>query len=386
MSSKSSKFWKYQLLNNENFLEGQIQIFKKYSQHTYLPTGLEWRTLDIFDDTILDMVYHFLKTNYVEDLNHMYQLEYSKEFIRLMLTPPNYNFSLHLGLIYNYNNKQFLIGFISGTNMTVCMNKSNHKMAEINFLCIDKTLRNKNLAPLLIQEITRRIALTNTQIAFYTISNNENKNKGNFLTECNYYNYYINIKKLQECRFIGNTNFDLNQQYNFDYYYRNTRQMIYADSTRIYIFLNKYLSKFKIHRIFSYEEICHYFSPKNNIVFTNIIEDDDKNITGMYSIVGIKSNLLFENKHQHINMCYLYYYAYNDEKITIENLMIDIIRFAKKKNFDCLNVLNIFDSSQEILTKLNFYKNDTNLNYYLYNYNINSRSNILPKDVGVSLM
>lgn len=35
------------------------------------------------------------------------------------------------------------------------------KMAEINYLCVYKKLREKRLAPVLIKEITRRVNLTN---------------------------------------------------------------------------------------------------------------------------------------------------------------------------------------------------------------------------------
>jgi len=33
------------------------------------------------------------------------------------------------------------------------------KMAEINFLCVNKKLRSKRLAPVLIKEVTRRVNL-----------------------------------------------------------------------------------------------------------------------------------------------------------------------------------------------------------------------------------
>lgn len=42
------------------------------------------------------------------------------------------------------------------------------KMVEINFLCVHKKLRDKRLAPVLIQEITRRVNLTGIFQAVYT--------------------------------------------------------------------------------------------------------------------------------------------------------------------------------------------------------------------------
>lgn len=42
------------------------------------------------------------------------------------------------------------------------------KMAQINYLCINKKLRSKRLAPVLIKEITRRINALNVWQAIYT--------------------------------------------------------------------------------------------------------------------------------------------------------------------------------------------------------------------------
>lgn len=378
-----SQFWKNQLRTGNYVVEGQIQVLDKNTLMTPLPPNFEWCTLDVFNKQTLNMIYHFLKNNYVEDSKHMFQLEYSEDFLKWILTCPNYNQSLHIGLMYKLDDKMFLVGFITGTNTNVYINGSGtYRIAEINFLCIDKSLRNNNIAPLLITEITRRVVLTNTQYALYTVS--KKLPYFNSFSECHYYNYYINIRKLKECRFIHNIKFDLNQICDFSYNYKNTRHMVYADSNKVCILLNGYLRKFKIYRFFSLEEICHYFLPKENIVYTNVIEDDDRNIIGMYSIVNIKSKLLFKNLHEYINMCYLHYYAYNTAKINIENLMIDIIRFAKKNDFDCLNVLNNLDNNNDILQKLNFYENASKLNYYLYNYNMKTK--MLSNDIGVNLL
>ena len=41
-------------------------------------------------------------------------------------------------------------------------------MAEVNFLCVHKKLRDKRLAPALIREVTRRVNLKNIWQAIYT--------------------------------------------------------------------------------------------------------------------------------------------------------------------------------------------------------------------------
>lgn len=41
-------------------------------------------------------------------------------------------------------------------------------MVEINFLCVQKTLRSKRIAPILIEEISRRVALNGIYQAIFT--------------------------------------------------------------------------------------------------------------------------------------------------------------------------------------------------------------------------
>jgi len=54
-----------------------------------------------------------------------------------------------------------LLGFISGTAVKTSVHGQVMKMAEINFLCVHKKLRSKKMAPVMIQEVTRRVNLKN---------------------------------------------------------------------------------------------------------------------------------------------------------------------------------------------------------------------------------
>ena len=54
-----------------------------------------------------------------------------------------------------------MVGFITGIPVHVVVNKTNKKMAEINFLCVHKKLRSNRLAPVLIKEVTRRVNCRN---------------------------------------------------------------------------------------------------------------------------------------------------------------------------------------------------------------------------------
>jgi glycylpeptide N-tetradecanoyltransferase len=104
--------------------------------------------------------------NYVEDSSNVFRFAYPVEFLRWALLVPEYMQSWHLGV--RSKDKGKLVAFISGTPVNMKVEGNDLKMAEINFLCVHKKIRTKRLAPLLIQEVTRRINLKNIWQAVYT--------------------------------------------------------------------------------------------------------------------------------------------------------------------------------------------------------------------------
>jgi glycylpeptide N-tetradecanoyltransferase len=71
------------------------------------------------------------------------------------MTPPGFYKSWLFGVRGGKKNK--LYGFISGIPTVTNSKEKPVKMAEINFLCVHKSLRAKRLAPVLIKEVTRRV-------------------------------------------------------------------------------------------------------------------------------------------------------------------------------------------------------------------------------------
>ena len=70
-------------------------------------------------------------------------------------------------------------------------------MAEINFLCVHKKLRDKRLAPVLIKEVTRRINLTGVWQALFTAG----VVIPTPITTASYYHRSLNPKKLVDVGF-----------------------------------------------------------------------------------------------------------------------------------------------------------------------------------------
>ena len=140
---------------------------------------LEWKDVDMTQQNEIDKLYEFLKTNYVEDEDHMFRFDYSKDFLKWHLTSPNYcpEWLISIVQLDTKKNKKKMVGFIA--------------------LCVKKEFRNKRLAPLLIKEVSRRIHMRNKWWAVYT--------SGTMLpkpfAETTYYHRNLNVKKLVDVHF-----------------------------------------------------------------------------------------------------------------------------------------------------------------------------------------
>lgn len=88
----------------------------------------------------------------------MFRFDYSIDFLRWALNPPGYFKEWVIGVRASKSKK--LVGFISGVPVHMMLEKKHKiKMTEINFLCVNKKVRDNRLAPVLIKEITRRVNL-----------------------------------------------------------------------------------------------------------------------------------------------------------------------------------------------------------------------------------
>ena len=125
----------------------------------------------------------------------MFRFDYSIKFLQWALTPPGFHKEWLFGV--RGGKKDKLFGFISGIPVDCVVRGNKMKMAEINFLCVHKSLRAKRLATVLIKEVTRRVNLHDIWQAVYTA--------GVLIplpiSKTTYYHRSLNPKKLVEVGF-----------------------------------------------------------------------------------------------------------------------------------------------------------------------------------------
>ncbi len=363
---ETHRFWQTQpIINiNNNIISesGPLEIIQheNIKKEPYnLPDGYEWYTLNLDKD--LEQICEFLNNNYLEDLDANYRFAYSKESIKWILECPNYFPELFICVRLSSNKK--IVATIFGIPMDVKVYDKIIKQVEINLLCIDKKLRSKRLAPVLIKEVTRRTNLINIFQAVYTA----NLDLPNKLCSVQYYHRFINIKKLNEIGFINNNNLNitsLEKLYRIETNKLNIRPIKKDDIDICLEKLNNKLSKYNLTHIFNRESFEHYFMSKENIIYTYVVEKNNI-ITDMISFFIIDNKVINNLKHQNYKTAYLYYY-FNEEN-ELSDLINECLVIAKNKEIDLFNILNMFDLDT-IIKKCKFVPGSGYLNYYLYNY------------------
>jgi len=365
------KFWNTQPINDTTIKVDKEEIIRKYEydknqiEPIKLPKEYEWSTLDLNNDEQISELSDFLLNNYLSNDNRTRLYFYSKESIKWYALCPGYSPELFVCVRDKETRK--IVGNIFGVLVTVKVNEKIIKMVEIDLLAIDSRLRNNNMAPLLIKEITRRVNLMGIVNAIYSGT----LDLPNKLVSARYFHRPINIKKLNEVDYFTDKitkNLSL-----YDKLYKpkenkyKLRLITKKDIPSCLEQLNNELKKSKVTRIFDKKTFEHYFISRNDIIYTYVYEKDNK-ITDMISYYIVDQNVK-SNKYKSIKSAYLFYYFNNNLELDV---LLDCALYTAYENkLDLLNGLNYGDLTDELLDKCKFKPGTALLHYYLYNYKCN---------------
>ena len=229
----------------------------------------------------LDKLYEFLKSNYVEDDDHMFRFDYSKDFLKWHLNPPGFfpEWLISVVLEDKIKNKKKMVGFIAGLPIKIHIHGTDITLAEIDFLCVKKEFRSKRLAPVLIKEVSRRIHMRNMWWAVYT--------SGTLLPkpfcQTTYYHRNLDVKKLVDIQFTclpHNMNMTrAKKHYNLpdELPIPGFRSMEEKDADDVFVLLDKLEKKYKVHGYYSKEEVAHWFLPRKNVIYSYVKTNEQNN-------------------------------------------------------------------------------------------------------------
>ncbi|KAK6074112.1 hypothetical protein SCUP234_08439 [Seiridium cupressi] len=389
------KFWSTQPVPNfgeeAKFEDGPIKVQtldQVAKEPAPLITGFEWCDMDISNPQENEEVRELLQGHYVEDDEALFRFNYSYSILKWAMMPPNWKKQWHVGVRATTSKK--LVAFISAVPLEIGVRKNIIHASEVNFLCIHKKLRSKRLAPVLIKEVTRRCNLEGVWQAIYT---------GGIVlptpvSTCRYYHRAIDWQKLYETGFsplpAGSK-----PQYQVRKYQvpentktKGLREMQEKDVDAVHDLLKRYVQRYELFPDWNKEDVRHWLLHKKakeqleeQVIWTFVVEDDNKKITDFFSFYCLESSVLRDSKHKVVRAAYLFYYATETGlgdnidkeafKTRLNALMSDALVLCKKNKFDVFNALSLMDNGL-FLEEQKFGAGDGQLHYYLFNYRANA--------------
>ncbi|KAI1436819.1 peptide N-myristoyl transferase [Xylaria sp. CBS 124048] len=398
------KFWatqpvpKFDEEPNPTIEEGPIKlqsVDEIAKEPSPLIDGFEWTTLDLLDDAQLKEVWELLNGHYVEDDEAMFRFNYSTSILRWAMMPPGWKKEWHRGVRASQSKK--LVAFIAAIPLELRVRDKTLHASEVNFLCIHKKLRAKRLAPVLIKEITRLCNLEGVFQAIYT---------GGIVlpkpvSSCRYFHRALNWQKLYDVGFsplpTGSKPLFQIRKYAVPERtsIRGLREMQQKDTPAVQDLLTRYLAKFDMAAAFDEKEVEHWLlhnkkdAPKDKVVWTYVVEDENKKITDFISFYCLESSVINHPKHTNIKAAYLFYYATevgltnpvdrDALKARLNSLVSDSLVYCKQYKFDVYNALSLMDNGL-FLEEQKFGPGDGQLHYYLFNYRANPISGGINKE------
>ena len=382
------KFWNQQPVvqrNEKPQFEGQLQKDNKVedvkADPLRLVKGFSWSVVDTKDEKQRTELYDFLREHYVTHPQNTFRFAYSAEFLDWALHPPGWRPEWLVGVRADATGK--LVAFISAIPITVRVKEEVLHIVAVDFLSVHKRLRGKNLAPVLIQEITRRVNLTGIFTAIFTAGREINQ----YFTKARYRHRLVEYEKLCAIQFtspkIGEDVKAAAKRYQIAKQPRlpGWREMTPEDVPVVTAKLNEDLKKYKVAQVFSEEEVAHWFLPRPGIVGSYVIEQK-KEVKSFISFYLVPSTVSGCEQYDSYMAAYLFYYF-----VKPSHTFTDVIRAAvcvahHEYHADVINCLDIMEN-KEMLETLHFVQGDGCLHYYFFNY---ATETVAPEEVGVVLL
>lgn len=201
--------------------------------------------------------------------------------------------------------------------MTTRVRSKSLKTTEINFLCVHKKLRSKRLAPVLIQEITRRCYVLGIYQAIYTAGVVLPKP----VSSCRYFHRSLDWLKLYEVGFAPLPSNSNKARQITKYHLPSStstiglRPMQRKDIDAVQDLLGRYLSRFDMVPEFDRGEVEHWLlhdekSAAEQVIWTYVVEEPNTHkITDFFSFYCLESFVIENQKHHNVRAAYLFYYA-----------------------------------------------------------------------------
>ena len=355
---------------NDNVLKDVSQV------PLILPdTSMYWEDIDSKDEFILTAFQDFLSENYVTDKEDAFRLSYSLPFLKSMISQAISGCQI----LIKHNSSKNIIGSIIAIPKRIKVKDQMLDTCEINLLCVKKDYRDKQLAPLLIQEIARRLNLRQINTAIFTCGS---KLPLKSFASAQYFHKLLDVEKLNKVGITNFSNDDLPSailQYNHrilsyrksqhqtdeDGFMHIFRLANIKDVSDIVQLFKTSENNYELQEEINYDKLVSMINDVNMhcfIIEKVYLESKSRKVDGFVSFYtvltkSLKKSLDFETE-------YMYYYCG-----TIIPCIDGIFSYFQKQGKSMITCLNIGENS-ELIKEKKLLPGNAMLNYYMYNYRL----------------
>lgn len=364
----TSNFWSKQPIMKTYDL---FNIFKKQGTiiNSELPksnifcdfNNIHFIKFDNFNNNDIENFCNFISNNYLSN-NKNQTYEPTKQFISSQMIKYN-NLLPYISYYHNNDKNNDILGYITSRPIHLYFNDNNgNKKLDIfyvDYLCVHKDYRNKNIAPKLIQTHLYHLAHLYPSIENRPILFKKENDLTHIIPITYYYTYHYHIDNTLQYNFNRKTNLE----------FIHITPSIFSNA---YYFIIENIPKYKLCVLPNKESLIKLIENKNIIIIACVDNDVNSNISN-----NIHTLLFFQYN----------YVSYNNEKVLELIASLFDINSIKNKNIieifskslikantihNC-NYLSIYDigTNNFIIDKLNNIKKEfvkTKNAYYLYNY------------------
>jgi len=100
---------------------------------------------------------------------------------------------------------------------------------------------------------------------------------------------------------------------------------------------------------FTEEDVKHYFLPIDNVIYSYVVETEEKKLSDFVSFYCLPSTIINHPKHNQLRAAYSYYHVSTATPLNI--LINNALILAKKNNFDVFNALNLMENESFLQVK-----------------------------------
>jgi glycylpeptide N-tetradecanoyltransferase len=341
-----------------------LDVKEKYGAQAKMFQPYSWTEFDLASDREVDDVCAFLNKNYKLDSGDNFRLYFTRDYLR---------WSLGLnGRVIGIRSNGVIGGVVAMSAAKFQVFERELEIADVNYLCIHQKLREKGLAQMFIDEISRYAAC------------NENVIVGSFTTQryvptpmcrVEFYHRPLNYEKLYNANFIFLENgVSLDKavsmfmvKYNLKHKVIKMSEDYYDD---VYNMLCKYQDKYNYYQKYSRREFEHFFK-NSSIVSSYIILGNGGEVLDFFSYYKLPYYVVASANNsktpKFINAVYMH--MYTSLNVTQLTIFKSAILSAYEEGNDVLNCTDIMENVDILFDNFSRFCKGTGYLYYNF-YNL----------------